>query len=62
MRLAPFSYLFVKHVGNVYNRFVLTESACEQLIDKFFELKEHSCHCGEFIFVHKLGFYPKRTL
>jgi hypothetical protein len=37
--LSPFANLFIKHVGNVYERYKVSERACEVLMEKFVELK-----------------------
>jgi hypothetical protein len=35
---SPFANLFAKHVGNVCERYRVSESACEKLAEKFVEL------------------------
>jgi hypothetical protein len=47
--LSPFASLFNKQVGNIYDRFKLTESICTRLMSNFKSLAE-KCECSKFFF------------
>jgi hypothetical protein len=58
--ISPFSSLFNKQVGNVHDRFKLTETICAKLMhklkglaglfEKFSQMSEHKCECSKVFF------------
>jgi hypothetical protein len=59
--LSPYSNLFNKHVGNVYNRYVLTESIFERILQSLFGINDSAFSAYNFdSFNQKVDFYEQK--